>query len=153
MPLNFAVLGAGRIGKVHAQGIAANSDARLVAIADALPDAATSLADMYNCEVRSIDTIIASGDIDAVVICTPTDTHADLIERSVRAGKAVFCEKPIDLSLRRVKDCLKVVESEKGRLMVGFNRRFDPDFMAVHGAIARGDIGAVEMVTITSRDP
>ena len=96
---------------------------------------------------------MAASDIDAVVICTPTDTHADLIEQFTNAGKAVFCEKPIDLSLDRVKACLKVVRANKGTLMVGFNRRFDPHFMAVRAEIDKGSIGAVEMVTITSRDP
>jgi myo-inositol 2-dehydrogenase / D-chiro-inositol 1-dehydrogenase len=88
-----------------------------------------------------------------VVICTPTDTHADLIERFARAGKAVFCEKPVDLDLGRVKACLKVVEETGAVLMVGFNRRFDPDFRALKDAIDERRIGAVEMVTITSRDP
>ncbi len=72
-----------------------------------------------------------AADIDAVVICTPTDTHADLIERFARAGKAIFCEKPIDLDVDRVRACMKVVAETKGKLMVGFNRRFDPHFMAV----------------------
>jgi myo-inositol 2-dehydrogenase/D-chiro-inositol 1-dehydrogenase len=103
--------------------------------------------------VRSIAQILAASDIDAVVICTPTDTHADLIEQFTNAGKAVFCEKPIDLSLDRVKACLKVVRANKGTLMVGFNRRFDPHFMAVRAEIDKGSVGAVEMVTITSRDP
>jgi myo-inositol 2-dehydrogenase/D-chiro-inositol 1-dehydrogenase len=103
--------------------------------------------------VRTIDAIAASRDIDAVVICTPTDTHADLIEQFVKAGKAVFCEKPIDLSLARVKQCLEVVRAHKGTLMVGFNRRFDPHFQAVRAEIDRGTLGAVEMVVITSRDP
>ena len=97
--------------------------------------------------------ILADPAIDAIVICTPTDTHADLIEAGVKAGKAVFCEKPIDLSVARVRDCLKVVKAAKGTLMVGFNRRFDPDFMAVKAAIDAGRIGRVEMVTISSRDP
>jgi myo-inositol 2-dehydrogenase/D-chiro-inositol 1-dehydrogenase len=103
--------------------------------------------------VRSIDEIEESPDIDAVVICTPTDTHADLIERFAAAGKAVFCEKPIDLDVKRVKECLAVVEKTGATLMVGFNRRFDPHFMAVRKAIDDGAIGKVEMVTITSRDP
>jgi myo-inositol 2-dehydrogenase/D-chiro-inositol 1-dehydrogenase len=103
--------------------------------------------------VRSIDAIAAAKDIDAVVICTPTDTHADLIEQFVKAGKAVFCEKPIDLSLARVKACLDVVRAHKGTLMVGFNRRFDPHFRAVRAEIDKGSIGDVEMVVITSRDP
>lgn len=153
MTLRFALLGAGRIGKVHARAVSADPRATLVAVADAMPAAAEALAKEYGCEVRTIDRIAASADVDAVVICTPTDTHADLIEQFVRAKKAVFCEKPIDLSVARVKACLATVAAEKGTLMVGFNRRFDPDFMAVKAAIDDGRIGAVEMVTISSRDP
>ena len=153
MTIRFGLLGAGRIGKVHAKAISADGNAKLVAVADAMAPAAEAIAAQYGCEVRSIDAILAAKDIDAVVICTPTDTHADLIEAFARAGKAIFCEKPIDLSLDRVKACLKVVRDTKAVLMVGFNRRFDPHFMAVKAEIAKGSIGVVEMVTITSRDP
>src|SRR5690606_32809179 len=110
MQLRFGLLGAGRIGKVHAKAITSNPEARLVAVADAMPQAAEDIAAKYGCAVRSIDEIVASADIDAVVICTPTDTHADLIETFSEAGKAMFCEKPIDLSLARVEACLAVVD-------------------------------------------
>jgi len=90
MTIRFGLLGAGRIGKVHAKAITADSNARLVAVADAFPAAAQAIADQYGCAIRSIDDILAAADIDAVVICTPTDTHADLIERFARAGKAIF---------------------------------------------------------------
>jgi myo-inositol 2-dehydrogenase/D-chiro-inositol 1-dehydrogenase len=153
MTLRFAVLGAGRIGKVHAKAVAGNRDARLVAVADALPAAAEALAAEWGASVRSVEAIEAADDIVAVVICTPTDTHADLIERFVHAKKAVFCEKPIDLELARVRACLAVVEQAGGTLMIGFNRRFDPHFRAVRRAIDEGRIGEVEMVTLTSRDP
>ena len=153
MTIRFGLLGAGRIGKVHAKAVTGDADAKLVAVADAFPAAAQAIADQYGCAVRSIDEICAADDIDAVVICTPTDTHADLIEQFVKAGKAVFCEKPIDLSLARVKQCLEVVRAQKGTLMVGFNRRFDPHFRAVRAEIDKGSIGDVEMVVITSRDP
>ena len=153
MTVRFGLLGAGRIGKVHAKAITGDANAKLVAVSDAMPAAAQSIADQYGCDIRSIEAIEAAKDIDAVVICTPTDTHADLIERFARAGKAIFCEKPIDLDVDRVKDCMKVVADTKGKLMVGFNRRFDPHFMAVRAAIDAGKIGKVEMVTITSRDP
>lgn len=153
MTVRFGLLGAGRIGRVHAKAITADANAKLVAVADAFPAAATAIADQYGCDIRTVDAILAAKDIDAVVICTPTDTHADLIEAFARAGKAIFCEKPIDLSLDRVKACLKVVHDAKATLMVGFNRRFDPHFRAVRAAIDAGTIGAVEMVTITSRDP
>jgi myo-inositol 2-dehydrogenase/D-chiro-inositol 1-dehydrogenase len=151
--IRFALLGAGRIGKVHARAVTSSPDAKLVAVADAMPKAAEDIAGQYGCEVRTIDVIAASKDIDAVVICTPTDTHADLIEKFSNAKKAIFCEKPIDLSIKRVEECLKVVDKNKTTLMVGFNRRFDPHFMAVRAAIDAGEIGAVEMVTIVSRDP
>ncbi|MEO9337746.1 inositol 2-dehydrogenase [Mesorhizobium sp. SB112] len=153
MVVRFGLLGAGRIGKVHAKAVAGNGDAKLVAVADAFDKAAHDLASAYGTEVRTIDEIEKSADIDAVIICTPTDTHADLIERFAKAGKAIFCEKPIDLDAKRVEACLKVVEKEGATLMVGFNRRFDPHFAAVRKAIDDGAIGTVEMVTITSRDP
>lgn len=153
MTLRFAILGAGRIGRVHARAIASVPGAALTAVADPMPAAAEALRAEHGCDIRSIDTILTSADIDAVVICTPTDTHADLIERFARSGKAIFCEKPVDLSVPRVQACLKVVAEAKGTLMVGFNRRFDPDFMALKAAIDAGRIGTVEMVTITSRDP
>ena len=153
MSVRFGLLGAGRIGKVHARAIAGNPDARFVAVADALPRAAKEIAAAYGAEVRPIEEIARAKDIDAVVICTPTDTHADLIEKFARAGKAVFCEKPVDLSIARVRDCLAVVAETRALLMVGFNRRFDPHFMAVRKAIDEGSVGKVEMVQITSRDP
>ncbi|OQP87606.1 inositol 2-dehydrogenase [Rhizobium rhizosphaerae] len=153
MTVRFGLLGAGRIGKVHAKAVSGDAKAKLVAVADAFPAAAQAIADAYGCDVRTIEAIEAADDIDAVVICTPTDTHADLIERFARAGKAIFCEKPVDLDAERVRACLQVVEETGAKLMVGFNRRFDPHFMAVRQAIEDGRIGAVEMVTIISRDP
>ena len=153
MTLNIGLLGAGRIGKVHAKAVAAQPGARLVAVHDASPEAAQALATAHGCAVRSLEEILAAPEIGAVLICTPTDTHADLIERFTAAGKAVFCEKPVDLSLERVRTCLAKVEAVKGKLMIGFNRRFDPHFAAVKAAIDAGKIGKVEMATITSRDP
>ncbi|SFR45610.1 inositol 2-dehydrogenase [Litoreibacter janthinus] len=153
MTVRFAILGAGRIGQVHARAVAATPGAKLVAIADPMADAAKAVADQYGCEIRTIDAIRDSNDVDAVAICTPTDTHADLIEAFARAGKAVFCEKPVDLSVERVKECLKTVTEEGAALMVGFQRRFDPDFMALKKAIDDGQIGKVEMISLISRDP
>ena len=153
MTVNFALLGAGRIGRVHAKAVSGNPDAKLVAVADAFPAAAQSIAAQYGAEVRTVDEIEKARDIHAVIICTPTDTHADLIEKFARAGKAIFCEKPVDLDIARVKACIDVVKETDAKLMVGFNRRFDPHFMAVKQAIDDGRIGKVEMITITSRDP
>ncbi len=153
MTLKFGLLGAGRIGKVHAGAVAAASGAKLVAVADALPGAAQAIAGSYGAQVRTVDAIINASDVDAVLITTPTDMHADMIEQAARAGKAIFCEKPIDLSVERVRRCLDVVRAEKAPLMIGFNRRFDPNFREARARIDAGAIGEVEMVSITSRDP
>ena len=151
--IRVGLLGAGRIGRIHGGNVAASSRARLVAVADALPDAARDLATALGGEVHSADAIIAAADIDAVLICSPTDTHADLIEAAVRADKAVFCEKPVDLDAARIEACLKVVAASGKPLMIGFNRRFDPSFAEARRRIRAGEIGPVEMVTILSRDP
>ncbi len=140
MTVRFGLLGAGRIGKVHARAVGSNPEAELVAVADAFETAAKEISAAYGAEVRSVEDIEKAKDIDAVVICTPTDTHADLIERFARAGKAIFCEKPIDLDVKRVVKCLGVVEKTGATLMVGFNRRFDPHFAAVKKAIDDGAI-------------
>jgi myo-inositol 2-dehydrogenase/D-chiro-inositol 1-dehydrogenase len=153
MTVRLGLLGAGRIGKVHAGAIAANPGARLVAVADAFPDAAKALAEATGAEVRGADAIMTASDIDAVLITTPTDLHATMIEQAARAGKAIFCEKPVDLDVDRVRACLAVVAETKALLMVGFNRRFDPNFIEVRRQIDAGAIGKVEMVSITSRDP
>lgn len=153
MTLRLGLLGAGRIGKVHADAIAATPGARLVAVADALPEAAEALATKHGAQMRDADAIMAARDIDGVLITTPTDLHATMIEQAARAGKAIFCEKPIDLDVGRVRACLKVVEETGAKLMVGFNRRFDPNFREVRRRIEAGAIGKVEMVQITSRDP
>jgi myo-inositol 2-dehydrogenase/D-chiro-inositol 1-dehydrogenase len=153
MAVRFAVLGAGRIGQVHAGAIASVPGAELVAIADPVAESAQKMRDAYGCDIRTIKEVEHSGDVDAVVICTPTDTHADLIESFANAGKAIFCEKPIDLNVARVRACLETVKRTNATLMVGFNRRFDPDFAALKAAIDAGQIGKVEMIAITSRDP
>lgn len=153
MTVTLALIGAGRIANVHADAIAARPDARLAAVTDALPDAAQALADRSGARVSSPDEIAADPAIDAVLICTPTDTHADLIERFARAGKHVFCEKPVDLNIDRARQVVDIAREAGIKLMMGFNRRFDPNFAAARRAIDEGRIGAVEMVTITSRDP
>ena len=153
MSLRFAILGAGRIGQVHTRAVSGNDDAVLAAISDPVEVAAKSLADRYGAQIRDVEAIAAADDIDAVVLCTPTDLHAQQIELFARAGKAVFCEKPIDLDSARVRACLSVVEETGATLMVGFNRRFDPHFMGVKAAIESGRIGSPEMGIITSRDP
>ena len=153
MSIRFAILGAGRIGQVHARAVDGNEKAVLAAVFDPVEAAAAAVAERYGAEIRDLDAIAAADDIDAVVLCTPTDLHAQQIELFARAGKAVFCEKPIDLDSARVRDCIDVVNETGTTLMVGFNRRFDPHFMGVKAAIENGSIGAPEMGIITSRDP
>ena len=151
--LRFGILGAGRIGKVHARTIAASGRASVAYLADALPKAAADLAAEVGAKVASVEDIIKAGDVDAILIATPTPTHADLIEAASNAGKSVLCEKPVSLSVERIEACLKVVEKNKTILMIGFNRRFDPSFANLAGRLRKGDIGQIEMATIISRDP
>ena len=151
--IRIGLLGAGRIGQVHAHAVSSVPAAQLVAVADPISAAAKTVRDTYGCDIRTIKQILVSDDIDAVIICTPTDTHADLIEQFARAGKAIFCEKPVDLDLERVQACLAVIDETQATLMVGFQRRYDPDFQALRAAIDTGQIGDVEMVTLISRDP
>lgn len=150
--VKFGILGAGRIGKVHAATIAASARASVAYVADAIPDAANALAASVGAKVSTIDAILAS-DVDAILIATPTDTHADLIEQAARAGKAILCEKPVSLSVERIEACLPVVEKAGVPLMIGFNRRFDPNFASLQKRLRDGEIGDVELVTIISRDP
>ncbi|MGD0565352.1 MAG: inositol 2-dehydrogenase [Roseiarcus sp.] len=151
--MRFGIIGAGRIGKIHAANVAARADCAVRFVADADAVAAEGLARTTGAAVASIDAIIGSPEVDAVAICAPTDMHADLIEKAARAGKAIFCEKPIDLDAGRIRRCLDVVKASGATLMVGFNRRFDPNFAALQARIAGGTIGDVEIVSIASRDP
>lgn len=151
--IRIGILGCGRIGQVHARSLMRMADASLVAVVDAIPAAARSLADQTGAVVRGADEIIAATDIDAVIICTPTDTHYDIIHAAAKSGKAIFCEKPVDMSADRIRDCIEAVRAGGVAFMTAFNRRFDPNFASVQERISRGDIGAVEIVTIQSRDP
>ncbi len=151
--IRMGLLGAGRIGRIHGSNVAAHPGASLVAVADALPDAARKLAAETGSKVASIEAIIADKDIDAVVICTPTDMHSDLIEAAAKAGKAAFCEKPVDLSSDRIRTCLEVVKKAGTPLMIGFNRRFDPNFASLKRRLEAGEAGEIEIVTVISRDP
>jgi myo-inositol 2-dehydrogenase/D-chiro-inositol 1-dehydrogenase len=151
--LRFGVLGAGRIGKVHSATIVRSGRASVAYVADAIPEAATALAATTGAKVKSVDEIIAASDVDAVLICSPTGTHADLIEAAAKAGKPIFCEKPVSLSVERIVSCLAVAEKSGVPLLIGFNRRFDPNFASLEKRLRAGEIGEVELVTIISRDP
>ena len=124
--ISFCQFGAGRIGAIHAENIARHPDARLHAIVDVDPSAAERLASRHGAVVATQSEVLADPAIDAVVIASSTDTHAQLVEAAARAGKAVFCEKPLDLDRRRAETCVAVAVECGVPLMVGFNRRFDP---------------------------
>jgi myo-inositol 2-dehydrogenase/D-chiro-inositol 1-dehydrogenase len=151
--LEIAQFGAGRIGQIHASNIAAMKDVRLRYVVDVNAEAAQKLAARYGAKVVTEGDAFADRAVDAVLIASSTDTHARLAIAAARAGKAIFCEKPIDLSLAKVDSCLKEVEKAGVPMFVGFNRRFDPSFAALKRRLDAGEIGAVEQVVISSRDP
>lgn len=151
--LKVGLLGAGRIAGVHATAISSHPGSTLVAVSDINTAAAEKIAAQYGAEARGTDAILNDPEIDAVLIATSTDTHSDLIERATAAGKAVLCEKPVDLSLARAQACQKAAAATGRPVMIGFNRRFDPNFAALKGAADAGEIGKLELLSITSFDP
>ena len=153
MRIKFAILGMGRIGKVHADTIQANSNAELAAIHDPINNEINRLQKRYSCQQMSLEAIANNDQIKGILICTPTDTHVDLIKRFLYTKKAVFCEKPLDLNLRKVKKLVQLVSESKSQVMLGFNRRFDPHFAKLKAHLTKKKIGVIEQITITSRDP
>lgn len=139
--LRIAVIGVGRIGAMHAQMLARQTPgAKLLAVADALPESAKQVAEELQVEVAEIDELIHSSSIDAIAIATSTNTHADLIVKAARAGKAIFCEKPLCLDVKEVDRALAAVEAAGVPFMVGFNRRFDPGHKSVRDAVASSNV-------------
>lgn len=148
-----AVFGAGRIGRIHASNLAALSGVKLRAICDPVAPNAHALAQSLGADAMQIDEVLEDPGIDVVLIASPTATHSELILRAAQAGKHIFCEKPIDLSVARAEACAKAVEQAGVACMVGFQRRFDPTFSALKQRLDQGEIGAPEMLVVTSRDP
>lgn len=152
--LKIAVLGCGRIGKMHAANIAQHPRASLAGVFDVYQQAAAEVAAANGVRsFESAEAVFASPDVDAILIATSTNTHADYIEQAVAANKPILCEKPIDLSLDRVERCAAAIRGTSLPIMLGFVRRFDPGHNAVRDAIRTGDIGELLQVIITSRDP
>lgn len=151
--INVGLLGAGRIATVHARAITSNRNSTLAGVADVITENAERLAQEFGSVARSADDMINDPSIDAVLIATSTDTHSDFIEAATAAGKAVLCEKPVDLSLERARACQKNVAGSGKPVMIGFNRRFDPNFGALKTALKNGEIGKPELLSITSFDP
>jgi len=152
--IGFCLVGGGFIGPLHAANIAAHPGAHLAWVADLDLPVATRLASKHAAKATSnLDEALADPAVGAVMICTPPRTHAAIIERAARAGKAVFCEKPVDLDLGRVDACAQVLQATGVPFFVAFNRRFDPSHRALFDAIRAGDIGQPEMLVLSSRDP
>jgi len=151
--IGVAIFGAGRIGKIHAGNLVLQAGAKLKYVSDVNPQAAQELAARHGAQVTDIDSALADPSIGAVLIASSTDTHADLIMRAAAAGKAIFCEKPVDLTLERAKACARAVAEAGVTCMIGFQRRFDPTFAALKTRLAAGEIGDPEMLIVTSRDP
>lgn len=151
--LRIGLLGCGRIGQVHARTIRALDTATVIAVSDAFPDAANALAHSLGADVRSTEDILNASDIDAVVIGTPTSTHFEQIRAAARASKAIFCEKPVDMSVDNIRALMEDIQRAQVPFFTAFNRRFDPNFAALHTRLRAGEIGAVELIQITSRDP
>jgi myo-inositol 2-dehydrogenase/D-chiro-inositol 1-dehydrogenase len=150
--ITAGVLGTGRIGKIHANNLLRMDGVRLKRVADPFVDFKEWPPPPVVVS-RTPDDVLNDPEIEAVLVCSPTPTHADFTEQAARAGKHVFCEKPIALDPDRVRQTLKVVERACVKLQVGFNRRFDPTFARVHQAVVNGEVGDVHLVRITARDP
>jgi myo-inositol 2-dehydrogenase/D-chiro-inositol 1-dehydrogenase len=154
--LRIGIIGAGRIGKVHAETLAFRlPEATVSAITDVKADVAKEVAERFRIPHVALDSrqIINDPSIDAVLICSPTETHADLVVQAARAGKHVFCEKPIDHSLSKIDLALQEVKKSGVKFQVGFNRRFDANFARVRAAVTQGEIGTPQLMHIISRDP
>jgi myo-inositol 2-dehydrogenase/D-chiro-inositol 1-dehydrogenase len=151
--IRIAVIGAGRIGQIHAANLVQNENADVAFISDVVEPAAHSLASRCRAAVATVDQVMGDASVQAVVIASSTDTHAALIEQAAAAGKAIFCEKPLDLNSARAAKCIAIAEKHGVLLCLGFNRRHDPSFSRLKDEIDAGTVGDVEVVSITSRDP
>ena len=152
--LRFGILGTGRIGDMHAGLVAAQPDAVVSWCFDVdQPRADATAARVGGRATTDVDTVLSADDVDAVLIASPTNTHVELILRSAEAGKPILCEKPIDVDFAKVEMCRQKLEDYDVPLQLGFNRRYDPSHRAVQQAVASGEIGPLELLVITSRDP
>ncbi|HXV40929.1 MAG TPA: inositol 2-dehydrogenase [Steroidobacteraceae bacterium] len=149
----FALFGAGRIGRIHADNLRAHPRAAIRYVVDVDAAACARIAEATGAARADAATALADGTVDALLIASPTDTHADLIEAGAAAGKAILCEKPVDLDAARARQCVAAARKAGILLAIGFNRRYDPSFRRVRDGIAVGEIGAVENVLVVSRDP
>ena len=151
--INIGILGAGRIGKIHASAVKNYNNVNLKSIADPYLDEQWAkdlgIENLY----KNVDDILNDDSIDAVYICTPTDTHSDLIIKAAKGGKAIFCEKPVDLDISKILEVQKVIEETKVLFQIGFNRRFDSNFKKLHNLVKEGEVGDLITLKVVSRDP
>lgn len=151
--IRFAIIGAGRIGHVHARSVATHPQAELALICDPFEDNAKSLAEQYQVPYVLDAQEVFTSDVDAIIIGSPTPLHVEHILAAVRAGKRVLCEKPVALDLEQAKRCRDELGAEAERVMIGFNRRFDPTFADIYERVEAGEIGQLQQFTVVSRDP
>jgi myo-inositol 2-dehydrogenase/D-chiro-inositol 1-dehydrogenase len=152
--LRIAVIGAGRIGKIHAANVARNARTRLAAVVDPVPETGRALARSLNAPwTGDAQAAIADREVDAILIAAPSNTHVPLIEQAAAAGKPILCEKPLDVDIAKVERCLAALAKTPVPLLLGFNRRFDPSAEALKRAVEAGEIGTVRQVIVSSRDP
>ncbi len=151
MTHKVALLGAGRIGQIHAANIAAHRELELTYVVDPMASNAESIARDYSARVSTVDAALADAEISGVVVASSTDVHLDHCLAAHRAGKAIFCEKPVDMDLARAQAAM--AELASASLFVGFNRRFDPNFRALKSRLTDGSVGTLESLQITSNDP
>ena len=152
--VNIAIFGVGRIGKIHLKNLLRFPGVTVVAVADTHYP-----AEEFKKEFKDVffssnpDEVLAMPEVEAVLICTPTSSHSPMIELALKSGKHIFCEKPVDLSLERTKALVDMANQSSVKLMLGFNRRFDPDFLQARRSIQAGRVGDIQIIKITSRDP
>ena len=151
--VKFAQFGAGFIGKVHGANIANHPKAELAYIYDVNISAAEQLAAQLGVKVAASPEQIWASDVDAVLIASSTNTHADLLSRAIQAGKSIYCEKPIDMDINRVRDVVQKAWKTDSPILIGFSRRFDSNHVGIREALRNGEIGTLEMMSITARDP
>lgn len=152
--LRFGIIGTGRIGDMHARLVALQPDAVVTCCFDVYEESARRTAEAVGARATTdIDALLGADDVDAVLIASPTDTHVEMILRSAEAGKPILCEKPIDVDIEKVEECREKLLTFDVPLQLGFNRRYDPSHAGVRNAVVNGEVGELELLVITSRDP
>ena len=150
---NIALFGVGRIGRIHGQNIHDHAQTNVYSIIDPYVEGREELSKKYGSKIQTVEEAMSDPKVDAICICSATNTHVNLIELAAQHGKAIFCEKPIDLDLAKVRNCLKIVEENDTTLFIAFNRRYDAHFSELKARLNNNAIGQIESLIVTSRDP